>query len=90
MEYQLCHKLNNEFTMNLKVNWQYIYIGYKGYEEITPQISKKDIVKYGYYLLEEKNYCNDLVAQLVGCSQDDYEFDITLEHLQRLENTYKD
>ena len=45
MEYQLCHKLSKEFTINLKVNWKYIYIGYKGYKEITPQLSKEEITE---------------------------------------------
>lgn len=85
MEYQLCHKLSKEFMKDLKVNWKYIYIGYIGYKEITPQLSKEDIVQYGDYLLEKENYCNDLISQLVGCSQDNYEFNIILERLQKRE-----
>lgn len=85
MRCQLCYKLSKEFTISLKVNWKYIYIGYKGYKEITPQLSKEEIIQYGVYLLEDKDCHNDLISQLVSYSQDSYEFYIILEHLQKLE-----
>lgn len=85
MEHQLCHKLSKGFTMNLKINWKYIYIGYKGYKGMTPQLSKEEIIQYGVYLLEGRDYHNDLVSQLVSYSQDSYEFHRILEHLQKLE-----
>ena len=50
--------------MNLKITWKFLEIGYKGYENIKPQLGKEAICEYRYSLLEKTEYNNNLVSQL--------------------------
>jgi|GEM_PF-200187 len=78
-------KIKELIDIGFDVNWKLIKIGYLGNSIIQPQLSKKDICDYGYWILENTDDNISLISQLIGEVSDDYEFNNILFKLSKTE-----
>lgn len=62
-------------NLGFKISWKLMAIGLYGYEEITPLITRLDVVDYLEGLLNESDEHKDKIVALICEKEDDLEFD---------------
>ncbi|MBR6049842.1 MAG: DUF2247 family protein [Clostridia bacterium] len=65
MEYLLNNKIWIVKNMGFKITWKFLNIGLKGYDVLTPQISKEDIFDFVDSLLTRVNDETDNIVSLI-------------------------